>query len=442
MLEFFEIVKTKKGEVLAEYVNNGTNIPIRCLECNHVWSPTPSSVKNMNSWCPECAGNSTEAAERRFRENVENKKGTVIGEYVNSKTLIPVRCSEGHEWDASPKSVRLGRWCQECAGTGPEMTRRKFFNIVDKKGGKVLGTYINTQIKIEVECYYGHKWFPKPTYVNCNSWCPTCSGHSVEAAREDFYRAVTERGGEVIGEYFGSDIKTWVRCSCGNEWQATPICVRNGTWCPKCSGQCPIEAERTFREIVKENGGEVLGNYVNTHTHVEIKCQHGHIWSTTPHCIKDGHWCRKCSTSKGEAAIIKFLERRGTAYLHDVKFIPGSLLRTDFIIKIGRYTLIIEFDGEQHFREIPFFNKRDSLAERRERDLIKDEYCYDNGIHLLRVPYVALGYIDEIIQDAFDVISEDKYLITPCYSDYYDSYNNFYDSGIPYISFDFSTPLE
>ena len=38
--------------------------------------------------------------------------------YVNSYTKLRWRCSEGHEWEATPSNVkRLDSWCPACVGT-------------------------------------------------------------------------------------------------------------------------------------------------------------------------------------------------------------------------------------------------------------------------------------------------------------------------------------
>lgn len=62
-------------------------------------------------------------------------------------------------------------------------------------------------------------------------------------------------------------------------------------------------------------------------------------------------------------------------------------LRFDYFIK--KYNLCIEFDGEQHFRPSNYSkNKEENLAKfekTRLHDEIKNKYCKDNGINLLRI---------------------------------------------------------
>ena len=66
----------------------------------------------------------------------------------------------------------------------------------------------------------------------------------------------------------------------------------------------------------------------------------------------------------------------------------------DFFIE-DKY--IIEYDGEQHFKKISLFDKdEDSFLIRRAHDLIKNKYCFDNNIPLIRIPYDAKYTIDDL----------------------------------------------
>lgn len=81
-------------------------------------------------------------------------------------------------------------------------------------------------------------------------------------------------------------------------------------------------------------------------------------------------------------------------------------LRFDFYIK-NKY--IIEYDGKQHFQAIDFFGGEEEFYQRREHDLIKNKYCFDNNIPLIRIPYDA-----ENIYTVDDLILETtRFLLTP-----------------------------
>ena len=58
--------------------------------------------------------------------------------------------------------------------------------------------------------------------------------------------------------------------------------------------------------------------------------------------------------------------------------------------------LLIEYDGIQHFEEVEIF--RESLTYIQKNDDIKNQYCKDNDIKLIRIPYWDYDRIEEILQ--------------------------------------------
>lgn len=78
-------------------------------------------------------------------------------------------------------------------------------------------------------------------------------------------------------------------------------------------------------------------------------------------------------------------------------------LRFDFYLP--EYNMCIEYDGIQHF--IPFsfgsdqtkINKLNNLEIIQRRDQIKTQYCLDNNIKLLRIPYWKINNIEKILSN-------------------------------------------
>jgi len=65
-------------------------------------------------------------------------------------------------------------------------------------------------------------------------------------------------------------------------------------------------------------------------------------------CLKYG--CQKCNSSKGELAIIEYLNKNNIKYKHEY-FIP-ALNRKRFDFYLEENNTAIEFDGRQHFEEL------------------------------------------------------------------------------------------
>jgi very-short-patch-repair endonuclease len=96
--------------------------------------------------------------------------------------------------------------------------------------------------------------------------------------------------------------------------------------------------------------------------------------------------------SKGELDIIRYLENKQILYLKehaisDLRNDLGNLLYFDFYLPDHR--IAIEFDGAQHFTKYgKYFLKN---------DFIKNEYCQNNGIYLIRIKYTQMAAIKYIL---------------------------------------------
>ena len=58
---------------------------------------------------------------------------------------------------------------------------------------------------------------------------------------------------------------------------------------------------------------------------------------------------------------------------------------------------LLEYDGEQHFKESSLFGGKEEFEKRKEYDNYKNSWCEENGIPLIRIPYNKISTLD--IQD-------------------------------------------
>ena len=109
-------------------------------------------------------------------DNLQAKKGGNASQkkYVNARTKLKWRCSKGHEWEATPDSIRAGKWCHKCGGS-MKLTIEEMQKIAAEKGGKCLSNaYVNLYTKLTWECSEGHIWEATPANIKKGSWCQTC----------------------------------------------------------------------------------------------------------------------------------------------------------------------------------------------------------------------------------------------------------------------------
>ena len=110
---------------------------------------------------------------------------------------------------------------------------------------------------------------------------------------------------------------------------------------------------------------------------------------------RDKKVCRKCakSISKNEYLVAKFLKDNDVSFVFQKRFKKcknKNPLPFDFYIKESN--CCIEVDGEHHFQPVCFggASEEDSVLrheQTRINDEIKNEYCRNNGIKLIRIPY-------------------------------------------------------
>lgn len=130
----------------------------------------------------------------------------------------------------------------------------------------------------------------------------------------------------------------------------------------------------------------------------KIKVRHrvcGKVSKKEAKSLLDGYGCKYCSKrgdSSGVIIIARVLQELNLQYkrevtLEDCRY--KKVLPFDFGIynKGKELFFLIEYDGEQHFRATKRFGGDSKLRLIQLRDKIKDEYCRDKEIPLLRVKY-------------------------------------------------------
>lgn len=103
---------------------------------------------------------------------------------------------------------------------------------------------------------------------------------------------------------------------------------------------------------------------------------------------KDGNQTISCGCyhrSIGVTNILTLLQENKIDFIEEYVFLDLPKSRFDFaIIKDNKIIRLIEFDGEQHFKNISFWG---GLELRQKRDKVKNEYALSHNIPLVRIPY-------------------------------------------------------
>lgn len=142
---------------------------------------------------------------------------------------------------------------------------------------------------------------------------------------------------------------------------------------------------------------KILPKEPNKTVRVEAICECGRIFTTTYRAFAYGtkQHCEICkkNSSSYEYKVMKFLKDNNISFIRE--FVINSCkdinpLPFDFWLK--DYNVLIEVDGEQHYKPVKFNNISTNEAirnfkQRQRVDGIKSQYCSMYKIPLLRIPY-------------------------------------------------------
>ena len=141
------------------------------------------------------------------------------------------------------------------------------------------------------------------------------------------------------------------------------------------------------------------------------KCDCGNEITVSSICLLSGHTSScGCLVSYWNMYIKKFLDKNNIENQPEYPVvIDGVRYKYDFYLP--EYNLMIEYDGSIHYEPARYHGKGSEqdlidFKKRQERDKIKDKYCEDNNINLLRIPYWETKNIETIINDRLQRLSE------------------------------------
>lgn len=208
--------------------------------------------------------------------------------------------------------------------------------------------------------------------------------------------------------YKSCKIKIQIICHKHGLFLQTPDGHIRGRGCIKCSYENGRSISHTLNYFINKSNithnnkyDYSLTEYKNGTSKVTILCPiHGKFQQIAQHHLR-GHGCKKCFNSEGEIKISKFLKEKEIHFKEYVKFNdcinPKTNRKLEFDFYLPEYNICIEYDGIQHYESFEFFNGEKGLSRNQYNDKIKTEYCQNNGIELIRIPYWDIKNINQIL---------------------------------------------
>jgi very-short-patch-repair endonuclease len=251
------------------------------------------------------------------------------------------------------------------------------------------GYYEKVKIKCDKICHVIFEQTPKKHLYGTG--CPICKRKSM-STQEFIKKAKKIHGNKYnysLVKYKNTKTKIKINCKKHNSFEQLPnLHLTYG--CIKC------KYEKHFIENAKEIHNNKynysLVKYEHGKLKIKIICKLHGIFNQSPNHHLRGKGCPICKSSKGELEISKYLKKMNIKFKPQFKFDNcRNILPLSFDFYLHEKNICIEFDGLQHFKPIEYFGGIETFKLTQLRDKIKNKYCKDNNIKLLRIKY------DEII---------------------------------------------
>lgn len=210
----------------------------------------------------------------------------------------------------------------------------------------------------------------------------------------------------------------WICSKCGygknKEWLSRIADRSSGRGCISCIGRVINDENRLstlYPEIASEwhpnkNGNLTPENFsYGSNKKIWWVCSNcSYEWNTDIYHRIKGTGCPKCSSSKGEEVISNFLVKHKISFQIEVPLDECKHKRQLYLdFYLPDYSIAIEYNGDHHYKPVRFSysiseeKAKENLKEQKKKDKIKEDYCKDNNIRLIIIPYWEFDNIGKIL---------------------------------------------
>ena len=419
---FPDVVKVwdyeKNGDLKPESICQKSNKKVwwKCSKCGKEWQ---SSVfaKPHTTICGECSHknpqiqyvkegiNDLETTNPELLEEWNYEKNKITPRQIShsSKRLVWWKCSNGHEWEASPlsrfKHKKISK-CPYCSNqkllSGYNDFATMYPNLLkewdfDKNHDNPYNIIKGSHLKYFWKCAKGHSYLASISNRIRGTSCPYCAGQKVLEGYNDFatlnpellkewdYEKNKIKPNELASK---SGVSVWWKCKYGHSWKAV-IGNRseNGKrGCPVCANRV---LQKGFNDLATTNP-ELLKEWNYEKNKIKPDetiagtprkawwiCEKGHEWYASIVSRTKNHNCPICNSSKqtsiAEKSIVYYLNKANIDLIENYK-----IGRKELDIFIPTLRIGIEYDGQYYHKSI-------------KKDIDKNKLCEKNNIKLIRI---------------------------------------------------------
>ena len=260
-----------------------------------------------------------------------------------------------------------------------------------------LVDYENNKSKVKIICHEHGIFEQTPNSHLKNHGCPKCY-RKIKSNNIDFINKSKKIHGE--------------KCPIHGVFRQLANVHILGCGCQKCANKDHGKHNAINVDIFIEKSNIIhnnkydysLTNYINVQKKVKIICKKHGLFEQKPTIHLKGCGCPLCQISKGEEKIKIFLDNKKIIYNKEHRFNNCRYKQPlPFDFYLPDYNMCIEYDGEQHFKKYHKWNDDLNFDIRIKRDQIKNDYCKNNNINLLRIKYTQFNKIDVILTEKLKI---------------------------------------
>lgn len=268
--------------------------------------------------------------------------------------------------------------------------------------------YLDCKSKVKIICFEHGVFEQQPTRHLIGNGCPICKG-GVKINKDEFIKRAEKIHGNKYDyshvEYVNSQIKVKILCPEHGVFEMKPNNHLQKQGCKKCGYILnTLTTEQFIKKAIEIHGDKYdysFVEYKRNDEKIKIICPKHGIFKQRPYAHLSNRGCPECKIkSKGELFIVSWLNDHKIEYVVQKSF-PDCKnefsLRYDFWLP--EINLLIEYDGEPHFKSVEYLNGDEGLKYRKHCDKIKTEYAEKMNIDLLRIPYTQINEIPQILEE-------------------------------------------
>lgn len=280
--------------------------------------------------------------------------------------------------------------------------------------------YTTMANKVNIMCHIHDVFSQSAGSHLCGRGCPKCARENSSITKPKNTEWFIQRATKIHDDkydyskvkYVNSITPVIIGCKVHTDFLQIPANHLRGADCPECNYDAMSKSRTSDLDSFIQRARTIHDNfytydkavYTGNNKKLCITCPKHEDFYQTPNNHLNGHGCPHCNSSKGELAVQRWLIQNNIPYsrqkrFHDCKY--KGLLSFDFAvykdISHKQLLCLIEFDGGQHEKCVKRFGL-ESFTKTIIRDHIKNTYCENKGIQLIRIPASYIANVGEILE--------------------------------------------